>query len=146
MFKKLINLFVLLAIISSTTVNADLAIIAHPNYQGGELDKEMLKKLFLGETAKFPSGHKAEITNHSAGSPDREAFFEYVLEMGEVRHKRYWARKLSIGKQGAPNELDSYKEILNWAAKTPLAITYIDKKRVNDSVKVLFTVTVFDDI
>lgn len=146
MFKKLRTLFVLLSIIISTTANADLAIIAHPDYQGGELDQEMVKKIFLGEISTFPSGHKAEIVNHSAGSPDRKAFFEYVLEMGEVRHKRYWARKKSIGKEGAPDELDSYKEILSWTTKTPLGITYIDKKMVNDSVKVLFTVTVFEDI
>lgn len=146
MFKKLRVLFSLLIMINSATVNADLAIIVHPDYQGGELDQEMVKQLFLGEIAQFPSGHKAEVINHSEGSPDRKAFFEYVLEMGEVRHKRYWARKKSIGKEGAPKELDSYKEILNWTANTPLGITYIDKKQVDDSVKVLFTVTVFDDI
>lgn len=146
MFKNLRTLFVLLAIISSTAANADLAIIVHPDYRGGELDQEMVKKLFLGEIAEFPSGHKAIVANHAAGSPDRAAFFEYVLEMSETRHKRYWARKKSIGKEGAPTELDSHKDILSWAVKTPLGITYIDQKMVDDSVKVLFTVTVFDDI
>lgn len=146
MFKKLRTLFTLLIIIASATANADLAIIVHPDYQGGELDQDMVRKLFLGESAKFPSGHKAEVVNHSAGSPDRKAFFEYVLEMSETKHKRYWARKISIGKDGAPTELDSHREILNRASNTPLGITYIDNKVVDDSVKVLFTVTVFDDI
>lgn len=66
--------------------------------------------------------------------------------MGETRHKRYWARKLSSGKKGTPEELGSHEAVLNWVANTPLAIAYIDKSKVNDSVKILFTVLVFEDI
>lgn len=146
MFKTIRTILTLVSIIASASANADLAIIAHPNYQGGELDKEMVKQLFLGENLTFPSGHKAKLANHAVGSPDRKAFFEYVLEITETRHKRYWARKVSVGKKGSPKELDSHKAVLNWAAETPLGITYIDKKMVDDSVKVLFTVTVFEDL
>ncbi len=146
MFNKLKASFVLLSILYCTAANADLAIIVHPDYQGGELDKEMVKKLFLREIQTFPSGHKATPANHATGSPDRKYFFEYVLEMSEKRHKRYWARKASVGKKGAPKELASHKEVLNWLAETPLGITYIDTKQADDSVKVLFTVTVFEDL
>ncbi|MBT8135363.1 MAG: hypothetical protein KJO03_12700 [Gammaproteobacteria bacterium] len=127
-------------------VHADLAIIAHPDYQGGELTREMVKELFLEEKLEFPSGHKAIPANHASGSPDRKAFFEYVLEMSETRHKRYWARKVSVGKKGAPKELASHKEVLDWIKNTPLGITYIEKTKVDDSVKVLLTVAVFDDL
>ena len=66
--------------------------------------------------------------------------------MGETRHKRYWSRKKSIGKQGSPKELRNYEEVLSWVAKTPLSIAYVDKKMVDDTVKVLLTVAIFDDI
>jgi ABC-type phosphate transport system substrate-binding protein len=146
MFKTIRTLFVLLAIVSSTASNADLAIIAHPDYQGGELDEEAVRQLFLSERVSFPSGHKAEILNHAVGSQDRKYFFEYVLKMGETRHKRHWSRKKSAGKKGTPRELNSYEDVLNWVANTPLGITYVDKRMVNDSVKVLLTVDVFEDI
>lgn len=147
MFNTIRTFFTLLSIIFCTAANADLAIIVHPDYQGGELDKEMVKKLFLGESQTFPSGHKATPANHASGSPDRKYFFEYVLEMTETRHKRYWARKESVGKKdAAPKELASHKDVLKWVADSPLGITYIDKKVLNDSVKVLFTVTVFEDL
>jgi len=146
MFKTIQTILTLVLITVGTSANADLAIIAHPDYKGGELDKEMVRQLFLGENLTFPSGHKAKLANHAVGSPDRVDFFEYVLEMTETRHKRYWARKVSVGKKGAPKELASHKDVLNWAAKTPLGITYIDKKMADDSVKVLFTVSVFDDL
>ncbi|GMR01269.1 MAG: hypothetical protein BMS9Abin19_0637 [Gammaproteobacteria bacterium] len=146
MFKILKISLALLSVISCTVANADLAIIAHPDYQGGELDEEMVRGLFLRENLTFPSGHKATLANHAKGSPDRKYFFEYVLKMGETRHKRYWSRKTLIGKKGSPMELNSYKEVLNWVANTPLGIAYIDKKMVDDSVKVLLTVAVFEDI
>lgn len=65
--------------------------------------------------------------------------------MGETRHKRYWSRKMSVGKKGAPLELNNYEEVLKWVASNPLGISYIDKDMVDDSVKVLHTVYVFDD-
>ena len=146
MFEKIKTLFAILLLVSSATVNADLAIIVHPDYQGGELTEELVKQLFLDEFDEFPSGHKAETANHMLGSVDRKNFFEYVLKMGETQHKRYWARKKAIGKHGAPKELRNYKDVLSWVAKTPLGIAYIDKKMLNDSVKVLLTVAIFDDI
>lgn len=136
----------LLIIISSSTANADLAIIVHPDYQGGELNQEMIKEIFLGTATEFPSGHTAIPANHSDGSADRKHFFEYVLEMGETQHKRYWARKVSVGKKGEPVELESNSEVLGWVAKTPLGISYIDKNKINDSVKVIYTVLVFEDL
>lgn len=146
MFKTLRTFFTLVVIAVCSEAHADLVIIVHPDYQGGELTKEMVKQLFLDEKQDFPSGHKAIPANHASGSPDRKAFFEYVLEMSETRHKRYWARKVSMGKKGAPEELVSHKEVLNWIKNTPLGITYIDKTKADDSVKVLLTVTVFDDL
>jgi len=146
MFKKLRALIAVLAMISSVAANADLAIIVHPDYQGGELDQKMIKEIFLGTVTEFPSGHKAIPANHSVGSADRKNFFEYVLDMSETQYKRYWSRKVSVGKKGAPVELDSHPEVLKWVASTPLGISYIDKSKVDDSVKVIYTVLVFDDL
>ena len=146
MIKKLRLLFAVFTVVSSSAATADLAIIAHPDYEGGELDAEMVKKLFLSERTSFPSGHTATPVNHAVGSQDRKYFFEYVLGMGELRHKRYWTRKLSTGKAGAPKDLNSYEEVLAYVSNSPLGIAYIDKKMVNDSVKVLMTVDVLEDI
>lgn len=146
MFLQFRTYFAALIILVSGAANADLAIIAHPDYEGGELNEEIVRKLFLREDTSFPSGHSATPINHAVGSPDRENFFKYVLEMGEQRHKRYWSRKKSTGKKGSPKELASYDDVLNWVAATPLSIAYIDKKKVNESVKVLLTVYVFEGI
>ena len=146
MFKQLRTFVAVLGMIGSAAANADLAIIVHPDYQGGELDQAMIKQIFLGTVNEFPSGHTAVPANHSEGSAGRKDFFEYVLDMSETQHKRYWERKAAVGKTGKPVELNSYIEVLHWVAKTPLGISYIDKSKVDDSVKVIYTVLVFDDL
>jgi len=149
MFNKIRTLIHILVtsilLAASTAVFADLAIIVHPDYQGGELDQEMVRQVFLYETRSFPSGHKAKPANHADGSPDRKVFLEYVLKMSESQHKRFWSRKKSSGKK-PPVELDSNAAVLEWISNTPLGITYMNKDRVDDSVKVLLTITVFDDL
>ena len=70
----------------------------------------------------------------------------HLKRLLDGRVKRYWARKVSMGKKGAPEELVSHKEVLNWIKNTPLGMSYIDKTKADDSVKVLLTVTVFDDL
>ena len=143
--KRLSVLIMIMALLAGKTASADLAIIAHPDYQGGDLDTDMVKQLFLYETTSYPSGHKATPANHAAGSPDREQFFKYVLDMGESRHKRYWSRKISSGKT-PPVQLGSHEEVLEWVADTPLGISYIDANKVDDSVKILLTIAVFEDL
>ena len=146
MFKILRTFLVLLSIVGCSAASADLAIIVHPDYQGGELDEESVKKLFLGESKNHPSGHKALLANHVEGSPDRKNFFEYVLVMKDKKYKRIWSRRMSAGKKSAPTELGSHEDVLAWIKEQPLGITYIDKTKVDNSVKVLFTVLVFEDL
>ena len=146
MFKKLRSLFTLLIIVSSATANADLAIIAHPGSDTGEIDAQNVRMLFLGERKSFPNGLHAIPINHVTGSPDRKEFFASVLSMPESSHARHWKRKISTGTGHSPTELNSYDAILQSIANTPGSISYIDASKVDDTVKVLFTVSSFDAV
>ena len=135
-----------LALFIPTGASADLAIISHPDYDGGELGSAQVKNLFLGERKAFPNGIKATPFNHAVGSPDRKEFFLQVLNMAESFYRRNWKRKMATGSGNSPVELNSYDEVLRSVANTPGSISYIDTRMVNDSVKVLFTVKDFDGV
>jgi hypothetical protein len=135
-----------LALFITTGASADLAIISHPDYDNGELGSAQVKNLFLGERKAFPNGIKATPINHAVGSPDRKEFFSRVLHMPESTHRRHWKLKMAAGGGNSPVELSSYEEVLHSVATTPGSISYIDTRRVDDSVKVLFTVKDFDDV
>ena len=136
----------LLAMLLSTAAAAELAIIGHPDDNIGSIDSNNVKKLFLGERKSFPDGTHAVPINHVSGSPDREEFFSVVLSMPESSHKRHWSRKRASGAGYAPNEVGSHVELLKSIASTPGSIGYIDASKVDDTVKVLFTVRDFDDV
>jgi ABC-type phosphate transport system substrate-binding protein len=135
-----------LALFITSGASADLAIISHPDYDGGELSSAQVKNLFLGERKSFPNGIRATPINHAVGSPDRKKFFSQILNMPESFHRRHWKRKLATGNGNSPVELNSYDVVLRYVATTPGSISYIDTSRVNDSVKVLFTIKDFDDV
>ena len=143
-FRNLTGAF--LALFITTGASADLAIISHPGYDGGEIRSAQVKNLFLGERKSFPNGIKATPINHAVGSPDRKVFFSQVLNMAESFHGRHWKRKMATNSGSSPVELNSYDEVLRSVAKTPGSISYIDARMVNDSVKVLFTIADFDDV
>ena len=136
----------LLTLFIATGASADLAIISHPDYEGGALSATQVKNLFLGKRKAFPNGIKATPLNHSVGSPDRKVFFSQVLKMAEPLHRRHWKRQRATGAGDSPVELNSYKEVLRSVAETPGSISYIDTSMVNDDVKVLFTIRDFDDV
>ena len=135
-----------LALFLASSAHAELAIISHPDYDGGELSSVKVKNLFLGERKAFPNGIKATPINHAVGSPDRKEFFSQVLHMAESSHRRHWKRKRATGSGNSPAELNSFDEVLRSVANTPGSISYINTRMVNDSVKVLFTIRDFDDV
>ena len=130
----------------TTAASAELAIIGHPDDDIGIIDTDSVKKLFLGERKSFPNGIHATPINHVTGSPDREEFFSVVLSMPESSHKRHWSRKRATGAGSSPDEVSSHGELLESISSTPGSIGYIDASKVDDSVKVLFTVRDFDDV
>jgi len=146
MFTKYRLLTALLIMITSNVVIADLAIIVHPESETGTLDTQNVRRLFLGERKSFPNGNHAVPFNHSVGSPDRKEFFALVLSMPESSHKRHWKRKISVGAGNSPTELNSHEAVLKSIATTPGSIGYIDASKVDNTVKVLFTVRDYNDV
>jgi ABC-type phosphate transport system substrate-binding protein len=144
MFSKLRILSTSIVIFITTSACADLAIITHPGSDGGGIDAQNVRMLFLGERKSFPNGLHATPINHAVGSPDRKEFFASVLSMPESRYTRHWKRKISSGTGHSPTELNSYDAILQSITNTPGSISYIDASKVDDTVKVLFTVSSFD--
>lgn len=147
MFTKLrILTAILLSMLVNNAAFADLAIITHPDSNTGEIDTQDVRKLFLGERKAFPNGHHATPINHTADSPDRKEFFSLVLNMPESTHKRHWKRKIAVGAGNSPTELSSHSAVLESIANTPGSIGYIDASKVDDTVKVLFTVRDFNAV
>lgn len=141
---KILSVLVVMSI--SSAAFAEIAIVGHPEDSIGDIDTQNVRNLFLGERKSFPNGVHATPVNHVVGSPDRKEFFSTVLSMGEPSHKRHWKRKISTGSGNSPVEVSSHDALLKTIANTPGSIGYIDASKVDDSVKVLLTITSFDEV
>lgn len=130
----------ILAMLLSSSVFADLAIIVNPAYDDGKMDTQDVKKIFLGERQAFPDGLRAYPINHNAGSADRKEFFSSVLSIDESSHVRHWRRRSVTGGGSAPVEVNSHKAVLDKVAHTSGGISYINARLVDKSVKVLMII------
>lgn len=146
MLRTAIAFFATLSMFFSSAVNAELAIIVHPGADTGAIDAQKIRRIFLGERNSFPNGLYAVPYNHVVGSPDRKAFFSLVLNMTESGHSRHWSRKISANGSHSPNELSSHQDVLESIAATPGSIAYIDANAVDDSVKVILTISDFNGV
>jgi ABC-type phosphate transport system substrate-binding protein len=136
------NIFMICLLCTSVSsiATAELAIITHPSYQGGELTAVHIKKLFMGKSKFFPNGDKSEAIDQKVGSAARAVFVSSILETNEAKLSRHWSKLIFSGKGKPPNVLDGDEAIKRWVGRNPAGIGYVDASQVDESVKVLLIV------
>jgi len=130
--KKLVLLSLLVA---SFSVQAGVAVIAHPSVGDGATDKD-IKKVFMGKKSELAGGTVTAI-DQKEGSPARKAFYENVVGQTEDEVKAYRTEMVFTGKGTPPKEVADDAAVKAFVATTPGAVGYIDESKVDASVKVL---------
>jgi len=132
----LVSLFLLLC---SCLVNAELAVIVHPD-NGNTVSQDQLKRIFLGKLKNFEDGSRALVFNQKAETSIRVVFDEKIIKRTPSQMKAYWAKEVFSGKASAPIELASDAEVIDAVKSTPGAIGYIDINSPRDGLRVIYTV------
>ena len=138
--KKLIlfiNLMLALCL-ASTNVFAELAIVVNPKNPTAKLSPGKVKKIFLGKKKRFKGGKNIVVIDHNAGS-SKDAFLNKVINKNASQFKAYWSRIVFTGKGKAPLIL-SESDVIGKVASDEKAIGYVDKSKVDGSVKVVATI------
>jgi ABC-type phosphate transport system substrate-binding protein len=131
----------LLFLLLSAEIAADIALVTHPANSLKTLDIADARRLFLKQTNEFPDGNHAQVAMLSKQSGVRRAFAEQVLNMSDSQLKTYWAKYIFTGQNRPPREFSSEEAMKHWIATTPGALGYLHVSEVDDSVKVLRTVS-----
>lgn len=118
----------------SINASADLVIIANPSVSVSSLPASQLSRLFLGQSTTMPDGSRAVPLDASGDS--RNQFYRDILKRQPEQVEKYWARMIFTGKANPPREV-RIADIKNIVAETPGAIAYIDRSKVDSSVKIL---------
>lgn len=115
-----------------------LAIIVSSKNANASISNDLAEKLFLGKLDAFPDGSTAVPLDLPKG-PVREEFYLKVTGKNPSQVKAYWAKQVFTGSGQPPKEVESSTDLVDLIAKNPNLVGYVEKSKVNSSVKVLYS-------
>ncbi len=116
------------------TAGAELVVIANPHVSFNSLTQGQLRRIFLGQTSKFPNGEVAEPLD--LGGEYRNEFYEDLLKKSPSQVDNYWANMIFSGKASPPRQIRP-EDVKQAVAGSVRAISYIDRTQVSPSVKII---------
>ncbi|MBF0351461.1 MAG: phosphate ABC transporter substrate-binding protein [SAR324 cluster bacterium] len=117
---------------------ADFVVIVNPANAVNSLTVDEVKNIVLGKQKRYANGNSAEALDNASL---KELFYKQVTEKNLKQVRAYWARLIFTGKGKPPLEVESDEEVKKWIISNKDGFGYIDSKLVDDSVKVVLTVT-----
>jgi ABC-type phosphate transport system substrate-binding protein len=132
---------VIAAVLASmaAVAHAEVVVVVSSKSSVAELTKDQVADIFLGKAATFPQGGQAVPIDLAPGAPNRDEFYTKTTGRSAAQLKSYWAKQSFSGKGTAPKAVAGDDEVKKLIAANPNTISYIDKARVDASVKVVFT-------
>lgn len=112
---------------------ADLVVVTHPSTSASSIGASQLNRIFLGQTSTFTDGSKAVPLDVSDSRPQ---FYRELLSKDPSQMEKYWTKMIFTGKAQPPRDVKS-GDIKSTVADTKGAISYMDRSRVDGSVKIL---------
>ncbi len=126
----------LLFIVATGSVFADVSVIANKGMGIDSITAKEVKKIWLGKS-KSLGGTSVKLSDLPQGNTSRDHFYANVVNKNEKYLKVYWAKIVFAGKGAPPKSFASDADVVSWVASTPGAVGYVDNSVTNDSLKVL---------
>lgn len=110
--------------------SAQIAVIVHPDNDVNELSRLDLKRLYSGEATTF-----SDLTIQRELS---DTFFMAVMGKRDRAVRRLWVRVMLSGRvPKGPVAFRTDAEVIEYVARNPDAIGFVDLSSVNNQVKVV---------
>lgn len=120
---------------------SDVVVVVHPENPLQALDSATVKRLYLGQARRFPGGASVEFMSLPGEHEITQSFFGSVLNMSASQVKTHWASLVFTGRGNPPEQRENQAQLLEWLARTPNGITFLHPLKVDDTVKVILTVS-----
>ncbi len=137
---KIQGSILLMAMLFSGIVSADISIIVHPDHAASSIERKNVSRIFLGKTKKIKGAGSVVPIDQVEGSASRNFFYTTVVKKNKAQLKSYWTKRVFTGRGVPPEIAGDDASIVQKISTSPSFIGYVDSSVVNDSVKVLGTV------
>jgi hypothetical protein len=129
---------VLLALsLASVAARADVVAVVSAKSPIRTLSKSEVADIFLGKSGRLADGVRAVPIDQVEGSPARDEFYGQVVGKSAAQIKAYWSKIIFTGRGQPPPMVANDSEVKKRLIANPAAIGYIERDRVDDSVRVV---------
>lgn len=119
-------------ILTFGVAHADVVVVVSAKSSASKLTKEQVADIFLGRSTSMVP------LDQAPASPVRDEFYSKVTGQTAAQVKTLWAKLSFSGKGTPPKALGSDDEVKAQLAANPNAIAYIEKSKVDGTVKTVF--------
>lgn len=102
-----------------------------------EISRHYLADIYLGRTSRFPDGEPVEPIDQEPGSQVRTAFYANYLGRSPAQVKAHWSKLIFTGRGTPPPHAHTSRAVKELIAGNPRAIGYLERSRVDATVRVV---------
>lgn len=124
-------------VVTTATATADVVAVVSSTSAITTLSKAQVTDIFLGKVSRFPNGALAVPIDQAEGSLAREEFYVKYASKSSAQIMSYWAKIIFTGRGQPPKVVANSMEVKKLLAENLMAISYVERKAVDSSVKVL---------
>ena len=119
-----------------TAAHTSLVIIVNTQNPVTELAVADLRRIFLGETTRWPDGRRITVAMRESAQTERDAVLRLVCDMSDQDYTRYLLHATFRGAlQSSPKVLETATGVRRFVFNVPGAIGYVRGDEVDGSVK-----------
>ena len=130
-----LSAMILLLTFMSSSLQAEVVVIANKSVNTENLDSKAIKKIFLGKKMYWDDNKKITLFI-LAKSPTHEEFVKKYLGKSTNQFTNYWKQLLFTGKGMMPNRVKD-DELIAKIVATEGAVGYIDARLATEDVKII---------
>lgn len=127
-------LFVMLT--AAVAAADDVVIIASKDLPVDSIEKDTLKRIYLGQQTTWDDGTKINFAVLNDRETE-ETFLKKYLNRSSTRYNRYWRTQIFTGKGKLPQSYKSDDEMIKFVNGNKGAIGFVSSKANTNAVKVL---------
>ena len=124
--------------LASGAATADVVAVVSAKSPIVALSKSQLADIFLGKTSRFPDGSPAVAIDQAEGSAVRDEFYDRVAGKSAAQIKAFWSKIIFTGRGQPPPTVSNTTELRQRIKDNPAAVGYLDRDKVDDSLRVVF--------
>ncbi|MBZ0094277.1 MAG: hypothetical protein K8H75_02710 [Sulfuricella sp.] len=128
----------LLILLPAAESMADVVVVANPRSGIDRLSRDEVINIFLGRFRQLPSGLSVQPVDLPATQSEKATFYLRLVNKDLAEINAYWSRLVFSGRTEPPVQAKSTEDLIEFIAKTPGAIGYMERSKVDGRVKLVF--------